>query len=118
MYRRRIHETTLRNLAEAAATFERTDPSDYGEAIGRAMTHWPDYSDLYGMEPCNMLLRQAVSPDASSAHLPARRTFTRTPKDGPMSRALAASGALIADAREFRTCGMNGGLETPLTGPF
>ena len=33
-----------------------------------------------------------------------------------MSRALATAGASVVDAHEFRMCGENGNLETPLVG--
>ena len=50
----------------------------------------------------------------SSANLPTGHTFTRSPKDGPLSRALAASGTQIVDAKEFRMCGELGVLRALL----
>ena len=69
------HRETLR---EAAATLERTAPLDYGEAIDHTMMHRPEYSDLYGMEPCEMFFRQDVFADATFAHPPTRHTFAQT----------------------------------------
>ena len=105
-----------KNTFHEATTPRRTASPNYGEAVGHAMAHWPDYSELYGAEPCNMFLRQDIFPDVTYAHLPARHTSTRTPEVDPTSRALAASGNVVADAQEFRMCGGNWDLETPLVG--
>ena len=53
--------------------------------------HWPSYSDIYGLEPRNVFLRQDIFSDVPFEHLPARHAFARTPKVDPTSRALAAS---------------------------
>ena len=41
---------------EVAATLEQTIPLDLGKAVDRAMMHWPEFKDLYGMGPDATLL--------------------------------------------------------------
>ena len=89
---------------EVATTFERAAPLDYGGAIGHSMTHCPEYSELYELEPCNMFRRQDIFPDVALENLPARHTFARNPKVDPMSRTLTASGAVIVDAQGWFEC--------------
>ena len=45
----------------AAATLGRTLPLDLGGAIDPAMTPWPDYKDLLGMESDVTLLQHVIS---------------------------------------------------------
>ena len=101
-----------KTFRDAAFSCDQTGPLDYVEAISGARTFWPDCSDLFGRGPCNMFPQQAVFSDMTSARLPGDHPFARIPKVGPMSRALAASGALFVDAQAFRMCREAGALET------
>ena len=105
-----------RTPREVASSFEKTPPFDYVAAINNATMFWPKCSGLYGIEFPPLLPRQGAPSDMNFGTLPANHTFARTPKVDPMSRALAASEAQIADAQEFRTCGETGVSATPLVG--
>ena len=101
----------MRSFREVASFSEKTVPLDYVVAISNAATWWPEYSDLVGWDACNLLDQREVFSD-----LPDGRTFARTPEVDPTSRALAAPGAQVADAQEFRMCGEMGALEPPFLG--
>ena len=68
------------------------------------------------MDECILLSQHEVFSDMRFADLPAGRTLIRTSTRELLSRALAASGAQIADAKECRVRGEMNDLETPVTG--
>ena len=70
------------------------------------------------MEVCDLLPQHEVLSDVGFARLHANQTFARIPKDDPMSRALAAPGAQIVDAQDFRMCCEMGVRGTPFAVSF
>ena len=70
-----------------ADVWERNPPMELGDAIGRALTHWPAFEDLHGMAPNTPSTQDDVFNDMIFASLPVRLTFTRNSRTDPMSRA-------------------------------
>ena len=90
-----------KSCREVPSFLNKTEPSDYVAAIKTAAMWWPEYSGL-GWDARGLLLRREVSPEITFAHPLDNQTITRTPTADPTPRALAASGAQVVDAPEFR----------------
>ena len=107
------HCKALRNVA---SSFGEAAPLGYVVSANSATTVWPSSLDLYEMDVCILRLQHEVFSDVRFANLPTGHTFTRPPKVGPQSCALAPSGTQIAGAKEFCMSGEPGVLGTPFAG--
>ena len=86
---------------------------DYVVAVYFGTLLWAGYSGFFGMASRYLLAQHEVFSDMTFALPPDVRAVDRAPQVDPTSPALAASGAHIVDAHEFRACGEMGVLETP-----